>query len=60
MYAIGEGNLSKMMDYGGIENTETGQLVWVMDFLSTEDTGGNQEIRKVNRLSCPLKQNDIL
>ena len=43
-----------MLDYGGIENTETGQLVWVMDFLSTEDTGGNQEIRKVDRL-LPLR-----
>ncbi|MEJ2038150.1 MAG: serine hydrolase, partial [Desulfosarcinaceae bacterium] len=52
--AMGEGNPSKMLAYGGIENTETGQLIWVMDFLSTEDTAGIQAIRKADRL-LPLR-----
>ena len=51
---MGEGNPSKMLDYGGIEDTKTGQLVWVMGFLSTEDTGGIKEYRKVDRL-LPLR-----
>jgi len=54
LYAMGEGNLSRMLDYGGIEDSETGQLVWVMHFLSTEPAGGIQEIRKVDRL-LPLR-----
>ncbi len=54
LYAIGEGNPSRMLVYGGIENRETGQLVWVMDFLSTEDIDKTREIRKVDRL-LPLR-----
>ncbi len=51
---MGEGNPTKMLDYGGIEDTETGQLIWVMHFLSTEHAGGIQENRKVDRL-LPLR-----
>ena len=54
LYAMGEGNSSRMLDYGGIQNSETGQLVWVMHFLSTEPAGGIQENRKVDRL-LPLR-----
>ena len=51
---MGEGNPTKMLDYGGIEDIETGQLVWVMHFLSTEHAGRIQENRKVDRL-LPLR-----
>lgn len=54
LYALGKGNPSKMLDYGGVEDTETGQLVWVMNFLSTVATGGIKESRKVDRL-LPLR-----
>jgi len=50
LYAMGEGNPSRMLDYGGIEDSSTGQLIWVMRFLSTEHAGGIQENRKVDRI----------
>jgi len=39
-----------MSDYGGIENAETGQLVWEMHQLSTEHAGGSRRNRKVDRI----------
>jgi CubicO group peptidase (beta-lactamase class C family) len=54
LYALGKGKAYTMLDYGGIEDSTTGQLIWVMRFLSTEHGGGIKEIRKVDRI-LPLK-----
>ena len=50
LYAIGEGVRAGMYDLGGIENAQTGQLVWVMHHLSTVHAGGAVENRMVDRL----------
>jgi CubicO group peptidase (beta-lactamase class C family) len=50
LYAIGEGARAGMCDFGGIENAQTGQLVWVMHHLSTVHAGGTEKNRKVDRL----------
>lgn len=48
--AIGEGVRAGMRDFGGIENAQTGQLVWVMHHLSTVHAGGAEKNRMVDRL----------
>ena len=50
LYAIGEGVRAGMHDLGGIENAQTGQLVWVMHHLSTVHAGGAEKNRMVDRL----------
>ena len=50
LYAIGEGVQAGMYDFGGIENAQTGQLVWVMHHLSTVHAGGAEKNRTVERL----------
>lgn len=50
LYAIGEGDRTGMRDFGGIENAQTGQLIWVMHHISTVHAGGAEKNRKVNRL----------
>ena len=50
LYAIGEGMPTGIRDFGGIENVQTGQLVWVMHYLSTVHAGGADKNRKVDRL----------
>lgn len=50
LYSIGEGVRAGMRDFGGIENAQTGQLVWVMHHLSTLHAGGAEKNRKVDRL----------
>jgi hypothetical protein len=50
LYAIGEGVRSGMRNFGGIENAQTGQLVWVMHHFSTIHAGGAEKNRKVDRL----------
>lgn len=50
LYAIGEGTRAGIRDFGGIENAQTGQLVWVMHHLSTVHAGGAEKNRKVDRL----------
>jgi CubicO group peptidase (beta-lactamase class C family) len=50
LYAIGEGARAGMRDFGGIENAQTGQLVWVMHHLSTVHAGGAEKNRMVDRL----------
>lgn len=57
IYAIGEWNIdvSKgysmvMSDYGGIENAQTGQLIWEMHRFSTKPAGGSDRNRLVDRV----------
>ncbi|UCD58675.1 MAG: serine hydrolase, partial [Candidatus Hydrogenedentota bacterium] len=50
VYAIGEGTSNIMVDYGGIENAQTGQLVWEMYLIFTEHAGGASKNRKVDRV----------
>ena len=50
LYAIGEGMPAGIRDFGGIENVQTGQLVWVMHYLSTVHASGADKNRKVDRL----------
>lgn len=57
IFAIGEWNIdvSKgysmvMSDYGGIENAQTGQLIWEMHRFSTQPAGGSDRNRLVDRI----------
>jgi len=50
IYAIGEGTSNIMTDYAGIENAQTGQLVWEMYIISTEHAGGSSKNRKFDRV----------
>ncbi len=54
IYARGKGDVSRMLDYGAIENSRTGQILWIMRFLSTKHAGGTQKNRKVDRV-LPLR-----
>jgi CubicO group peptidase (beta-lactamase class C family) len=49
VYAIGEGT-NIMTDYAGIENAQTGQLVWEMYIISTDHAGGSSKNRKFDRI----------
>lgn len=55
IYGIGEGRLTGMYDFGGIENTHTGELVWLMDYDGTVHAGGTTSNRLVNK-AIPLLQ----
>jgi len=57
VYAIGEGTSNIMSDYAGIENAQTGQLVWEMYAISTEHAGGSSKNRKFDRV-IPLAAGD--
>jgi CubicO group peptidase (beta-lactamase class C family) len=48
VYAVGEGPSGIMADYGGIENAETGELVWEMYHIITEHAGGASKNRKAD------------
>ncbi|MFB0519366.1 MAG: serine hydrolase [Acidobacteriota bacterium] len=50
IYGIAEGNRRGMYDYGGIENTHTGELVWLMDYKGTIHAGGTTSNRLVNKV----------
>jgi CubicO group peptidase (beta-lactamase class C family) len=50
VYAIGEGASNIMSDYAGIENAQTGRLVWEMYVISTEHAGGGSKNRKFDRV----------
>ncbi|GAB4333953.1 MAG: hypothetical protein Kow0037_12360 [Calditrichia bacterium] len=50
IYAIGEGRRGEMYDYGWIENTNTGEVVWEMDFNRTRHAGGAQKNRLVDEI----------
>ena len=48
VYAIGEGMNREMYDYGWIENTQTGHVVWEMTYSMTFHAGGGRKNRLVN------------
>jgi len=45
IYAIGEGTRSDMVDYGWIEDAETGRVVWEMTYRRTDPAGGARKNR---------------
>ncbi|NIO49245.1 MAG: serine hydrolase [Candidatus Aminicenantes bacterium] len=51
IYGIGEGTNTGMYDFGGIENTETGKLIWLMDYKGTVYAGGDPTNRLANRVT---------
>jgi len=51
IYGIGEGTPTKMYDFGGIENTRTGKLIWLMNYYGTVHAGGDTTNRLVNRVT---------
>lgn len=48
IYALGEGSGGDMYDYGWIENTENGRVVWEMTYRMSEHAGGSSKNRMVN------------
>jgi len=48
IYAIGEGQKRSMFDYGLIENTENGVVIWEMTYGMTFHAGGARKNRVVN------------
>ncbi len=50
IYAVGEGGSGGLSDYGGIEDAETGQLVWEQYHLTTTHAGGANKNRCTDRL----------
>ncbi|UCC99811.1 MAG: serine hydrolase, partial [Phycisphaerales bacterium] len=50
VYAVGEGVGTCMTDYGGIENAQTGQLIWEMYAIFSEHAGGSLKNRKLDRI----------
>ncbi len=50
VYAIGEGVSNEMVDYGWIENNETGKVVWEMTYRRTENAGGAIKNREINEV----------
>jgi hypothetical protein len=47
VYALGEGVNGEMVDYGWIEDAQTGRLVWEMDYDATEPAGGARKNRSL-------------
>jgi len=47
VYAVGEGSGGDMYDYGWIEDSETGETVWEMEYRDTERAGGAKKNRVV-------------
>ena len=50
IYAVGEGREGKMFDYGWIENAQTGERIWKMNYFDTEEAGGNSKNRRYDRI----------
>lgn len=51
LFCLGEGTWRKgMIDYGWIENAETGQTVWVMKLDNSVDAGGADKNRMINEV----------
>jgi hypothetical protein len=48
VYALGEGEKRSMYDYGWIEDTKTGNIVWEMTYSMTFHAGGGRKNRMVN------------
>lgn len=54
IYGIGEGEHSGMYDFGGIEDTLTRKLIWLMDYEGTAHAGGRTSNRLVSKaISLP-------
>lgn len=49
IHAVGEGTRSGMADYGWIEDSRTGHIVWEMTYRKTEHAGGASKNRMVNQ-----------
>jgi len=45
VYALGEGDWDEMYDYGWIEDFDTGEIVWEMEYDDTRRAGGNSKNR---------------
>ena len=60
VYAIGEGFTDDMADYGWIENSETGKVVWDMSYRRTENAGGAEKNRSINEVITLSKGKYIL
>src|SRR5690606_20904115 len=45
VYAVGEISLSGRYDYGWIERTDTGEIVWEMTWQNTRPAGGDDRNR---------------
>jgi hypothetical protein len=45
VYALGEGDWDELYDYGWIENFDTGEVVWEMEYDGTRRAGGNSKNR---------------
>jgi len=48
VYALGEGTDGRMYDYGWIEETESGRVVWEMTYRKTSHAGGAEKNRMFN------------
>lgn len=48
IYALGEGLGNEMHDYGWIENSENGDIVWEMTYRRTKHAGGAEKNRKAD------------
>lgn len=48
IYALGEGQNREMYDYGSIERTSNGTVVWQMTYSMTFHAGGDRKNRMVN------------
>jgi len=48
IFAIGEGTRFDMVDYGWIENRDTGKVVWEMSYRMTDRAGGAKKNRLFN------------
>lgn len=54
IYGLGEARDGQLVDYGWLENVETGARVWEMTFENTEYAGGDARNRKrVSRITLP-------
>jgi hypothetical protein len=45
IYALGEGDWDEMYDYGWIEDFDTGEIVWEMEYGDTRRAGGDSKNR---------------
>lgn len=48
VYALGEGRDGEMFDYGWIEDDQSGEVVWEMDYDRTRPAGGAQKNRLID------------
>jgi hypothetical protein len=50
VYAIGEGRDDRMYDYGWILDADAHKKIWTMEYDETENAGGDQKNRMVNKV----------